>query len=294
MKAQFVTVAALALVLSACEPTEIAATPAAPEPPAQTARARLPATFPAAFRNKWDKSAEACATAGTQVVTVREGEIQFFQSMGKIKSIAGDRADAVRFEGRFPGEGDAWDGSMRLEMSPAGDTLKINDSALAFWCAARAGSALKRRKRQMKHFAIAVTAVPVAACHYAEDAGAVAARYLGLQIHIELRLDQNCHDYKQDGKAAAESASLEPAIHDVGRGDGQDRRAGSFGKTTARANVGECHDPSAKLNSQTIDPKMATVLGPSLAGQSTTTAIKIDAASMTLTSETGDITNCKR
>jgi hypothetical protein len=131
MKAQFVTVAALALVLSACEPTEITM-PAAPEPPASqpTQAADAEKTFPAAFRGKWDKSAEACADGeSTQVVTVREGEIQFFESMGKIKSIAGDGANAIRFEGAFSGEGDTWDGSMRLEMSPAGDTLKINDGA---------------------------------------------------------------------------------------------------------------------------------------------------------------------
>jgi hypothetical protein len=52
---------------------------------------------------------------------------------------------------------------------------------------------------------------------------------------------------------------------------------------------------SAKLNGQTVDPKMAqTLIGPSLTGQSTTSTVKIDRTSLTLTAADGTVTSCTR
>ena len=52
---------------------------------------------------------------------------------------------------------------------------------------------------------------------------------------------------------------------------------------------------SAKLNGNTIDPKMAqTMIGPYLAGQSAASAIKVDAKTLTLTGTDGSATNCTR
>jgi len=52
---------------------------------------------------------------------------------------------------------------------------------------------------------------------------------------------------------------------------------------------------SAKLNGNTIDPKMAqTMIGPYLAGQSATSAIKVDQKTLTLTATDGSVTNCTR
>ena len=52
---------------------------------------------------------------------------------------------------------------------------------------------------------------------------------------------------------------------------------------------------SAKLNGNTVDPKMAqTLIGPYLAGQSAASAIKIDAKTLTITAADGSVTNCAR
>jgi hypothetical protein len=52
---------------------------------------------------------------------------------------------------------------------------------------------------------------------------------------------------------------------------------------------------SAKLNDQIIEPAMAqSMIGPSLAGQSSVTDMKIDDKSLTLTDTSGTATNCTR
>jgi hypothetical protein len=52
---------------------------------------------------------------------------------------------------------------------------------------------------------------------------------------------------------------------------------------------------SAKLNDQTIEPAMAqSMIGSSLAGQSSVTTMKIDDKTLTLTDASGTVTNCTR
>ncbi|HEX5007129.1 MAG TPA: hypothetical protein VFV70_08455 [Hyphomonadaceae bacterium] len=52
---------------------------------------------------------------------------------------------------------------------------------------------------------------------------------------------------------------------------------------------------SAKLNDQVIEPAMAqSMIGPSLAGQSSVTDMKIDDKTLTLTDSSGTITSCTR
>jgi len=52
---------------------------------------------------------------------------------------------------------------------------------------------------------------------------------------------------------------------------------------------------TAKLNDQTIEPAMAqAMIGPSLAGQSSVTTMKMDDKTLTLTDTTGNVTNCTR
>jgi hypothetical protein len=51
----------------------------------------------------------------------------------------------------------------------------------------------------------------------------------------------------------------------------------------------------AKMNDQTIEPAMAqAMIGPSLAGQSSVTTMKLDDKTLTLTDATGNVTNCTR
>jgi hypothetical protein len=51
----------------------------------------------------------------------------------------------------------------------------------------------------------------------------------------------------------------------------------------------------AKLNEQVIEPAMAqSMIGPSLAGQSSVTTMKVDDKTLTLTDTTGTATNCTR
>jgi hypothetical protein len=60
---------------------------------------------------------------------VRANEVQFFESMGTVKTVTVEGPNAVTFEGTFSGEGEESEGKMRLEISPAGDTLKVDAGA---------------------------------------------------------------------------------------------------------------------------------------------------------------------
>jgi hypothetical protein len=151
----------------------------------------------------------------------------------------------------------------------------------------------------MKHFAFAVTVVLVAAC--ATTPKTPAQLLVGTwtcESKSNFGSIKSAMTYAPDGKAGGEmsvagTGNPTMLIEAAGKVDGSWKLLENDTKleqTLANVTV-----TSAKLNSQAIDPKMAqAMLGSSLAGQSTTTAIKIDAASMTLTSEGGDITSCTR
>ena len=126
--------APIALVMAACEAKtpETASAPteaAAPQQAAPQAAAQPATTLPAAFQGRWDKDAAACANAeSTQIVTVRADEVQFFESMARVKTVTEDGPHAVKLEGAFSGEGEEWEGKMRLEIT-ADDKLKVDEDS---------------------------------------------------------------------------------------------------------------------------------------------------------------------
>jgi hypothetical protein len=119
------------LALAACQPSETelagpppeeAATPAETPPPLATT------AIPAKFLGKWDASAEECGRASIMTLTVSANELRFHESVGEIETVTEEGPDAVTVAGPFEGEGEQWQGTMRLELSPDGNTLTTTNS----------------------------------------------------------------------------------------------------------------------------------------------------------------------
>jgi hypothetical protein len=122
------------LVLAACQPQE---PELAGPPPAESTPAPAPApveppplatAIPAKFHGKWDASAEACGRASIMTLTVSANELRFHESIGEINSVTPEGENAVTVKGRFEGEGEQWEGTMRLELSADGNTLTTTNN----------------------------------------------------------------------------------------------------------------------------------------------------------------------
>jgi len=106
-------------------PQEAAPAPTPTEPPP------LVTGIPAKFQGKWDESAAACATTSILTLTIAGNELRFHESIGEITSVTPDGDNAVKVAGPFEGEGEKWEGEMRLELSADGTTLTTTNGGTA-------------------------------------------------------------------------------------------------------------------------------------------------------------------
>lgn len=133
----FVVVVIAGLGLAACQPKEpeLAGAPPA-EPTANPAPAPvepppLVVGIPAKFQGKWDESVAACATASIMTLTISGNELRFHESIGEITSVTPEGENVVKVAGPFEGEGEKWEGEMRLELSADGTTLTTTNNGTA-------------------------------------------------------------------------------------------------------------------------------------------------------------------
>lgn len=127
-----VTLLAIALPLAACgddaprsdRQAADAPTPAAHMPDA-SANAVATTTVPQRFRGTFDRDAAACtARASIERLTIAASELRFHESLGAVKSVSADGADAIRIAADYSGEGMAWSTSQRLTLVQ-GDTRLV-------------------------------------------------------------------------------------------------------------------------------------------------------------------------
>jgi hypothetical protein len=123
------------LYLAACQPK---APELAGPPPQEAAPAPSPVEppplvtgIPAKFHGKWDSSAEDCGRASIMTLTISGNELRFHESIGEITSVTPEGDNAVNVTGPFEGEGEKWEGEMRLELSADGNTLTTTNGGVA-------------------------------------------------------------------------------------------------------------------------------------------------------------------
>ncbi len=132
----FVLVAGLGL--AACQPA------AAPEldgaPPTSAPVAPVPETpaasppplgmtaIPSQYLGKWDADAVECKQASIMTLTISPNELRFHEAIGEIETVSADGANAIKVAGPFDGEGETWNGELRLELSADGNTLSTTSN----------------------------------------------------------------------------------------------------------------------------------------------------------------------
>ena len=108
------------------------APPAAAPPRAPSALAPAPvaaAAIPAAFLGEWNARLEHCGTSlNDSRLRVEPRQIWFFESHAVVGAVTVHDPRDVTVAGRFSGEGDTWQGRVRMVLSPAGDALTLGES----------------------------------------------------------------------------------------------------------------------------------------------------------------------
>lgn len=96
------------------------------EPPPQPTLTAVPAQYLGA----WDETVGACGGGGPNAVTVTPTEVIMEDTRVAVTGVAPDGETAARVVGRFTGPGQAWDGSIRLEVSADGRELNVVNGAM--------------------------------------------------------------------------------------------------------------------------------------------------------------------
>jgi hypothetical protein len=118
--------------LNATAPEPAAPTPTAPAAPAEPAAnavepaAATTTSLPAAYHGVFDQTAAACGSSSSVYrLTVTGGELRFHESLGDVKSVTPDGANAVRVAASYSGEGMTWSNIQRIALSDGGQMLTI-------------------------------------------------------------------------------------------------------------------------------------------------------------------------
>jgi hypothetical protein len=138
--AGFGAIAAVALGLAGCSKpsTEAEQAPSATEPVAQTASqpAATPQpvvrdTIPEALRSRWGMNAADCDASRSDAkgaMQVGADSLKFYESVGKLNRINSLSDKGIGAVYDFTGEGQEWQLTMELTLSPDGKTLTRKDS----------------------------------------------------------------------------------------------------------------------------------------------------------------------
>ncbi len=84
--------------------------------------------IPAPYLGKWDATAEDCGRASIMTLTIAADELRFHESIGEINIVTEEGPNAITIAGPFEGEGESWDGSLRLELSTDRNTLTVTNN----------------------------------------------------------------------------------------------------------------------------------------------------------------------
>ena len=112
--------------------------PAAPatQAPAQPRRAgeesritpSAAAVIPAAFLGEWNVSLEDCGTGlDLSRMRVEPQRVLFHESEAEAKQVTVEGPRSITIEGPFQGEGESWNGRLRMDLSASGEALTIGD-----------------------------------------------------------------------------------------------------------------------------------------------------------------------
>lgn len=84
--------------------------------------------IPANFLGIWDANAESCGWESSNGrVYIEEQALTYYESVARVQSIQQPRPQAIRLDLAFTGEGQTWDKTLTLALSPSGNELTFDD-----------------------------------------------------------------------------------------------------------------------------------------------------------------------
>ncbi len=86
-----------------------------------------PNLIPAAFHGTWDNIEGTCARESDLRMEISAGQIIFYESLGKVRSIEAKDEMSLDVTLAMEGEGEVWTNIMRLALSNDGDILTPSD-----------------------------------------------------------------------------------------------------------------------------------------------------------------------
>lgn len=79
--------------------------------------------IPASFRGVWDIADGTCNPASDLRMDIRDDEIEFYESLGKVTSVEVESPDAIVVSLAMSGEGENWEVTSRYVLSEGGEVL---------------------------------------------------------------------------------------------------------------------------------------------------------------------------
>jgi hypothetical protein len=84
--------------------------------------------IPASFLGEWNVSLGNCGTGLDESrVRVEPGRVLFHESEARAERVTVHGPRSITIEGPFQGEGETWNGRLRMDLSASGDALTIGD-----------------------------------------------------------------------------------------------------------------------------------------------------------------------
>jgi hypothetical protein len=109
-----------------------AAAPAAAQPRRVSAESgttpTAAASIPAAFLGEWKATLDDCdSKLGESGMLVEPQRVLFHESEAQVKRVMIHGPRSIAIEGPFQGEGESWNGRLRMDLSASGEALTIDD-----------------------------------------------------------------------------------------------------------------------------------------------------------------------
>lgn len=86
------------------------------------------ATIPARFHGEWNSDLSACGKPSLTRLIVSGDKLAFYESSGAVREVDRESERVVSVAATYQGEGETWQATRRLSLSPDGDSLTVSGS----------------------------------------------------------------------------------------------------------------------------------------------------------------------
>lgn len=89
---------------------------------------RTAAAIPARFHGEWNSDISACGKPSLTRLIVSADRLAFYESSGSVRAVDREGERVISVASTYQGEGETWQATRRLSLSPDGDSLTVSGS----------------------------------------------------------------------------------------------------------------------------------------------------------------------